>query len=156
MRRACLLALTLSLLAPLTAQTRPGTPGQAPDPAPAKREDLRRLLHVIGAGENGVRTMKIALEGQRKANPQIPEAFFTAFEAEFTAQRLEDMALPIYDKHLTAAEVKALLAFYATPEGQSFAKKQGLIMEESMLAGQKLGEQVGRDVAARLQAEGKL
>ncbi len=144
MRRACLLALTLPLLA------------QAPDAAAAKQADVRKLLHLIGAGENGVKAMKGAMEGQRQANPQIPEAFFTAFMAEFTPQRLEELALPIYDKHLTAAEVKALLAFYATPEGQSFIRKQGLILEESMLAGQKLGAEIGRAVAERLQAEGKL
>lgn len=144
MRRAFLFALTLPLLA------------QAPAVDTAKRGEVRKLLRLIGAGENGVKAMKGALDAQRQANPQIPEAFFTAFMAEFTAQRLEEMALPIYDKHLTAAEVKALLAFYATPEGQSFVRKQGLILEESMLAGQKLGAEIGREIATRLQAEGKL
>lgn len=154
MRLALIFALTL--LAPLSAQTGSGGPAQTADPASAKREDVRRLLRLIGAGENGVRAMKAAMQSQRQTNAQIPEAFFVAFEAEFTAQRLEDLALPIYDKHLSAAEVKALLAFYGSPEGKSFAQKQGLITEESMLAGQKLGAQVGQEVVARLQREGKL
>ncbi|HJV21226.1 MAG TPA: DUF2059 domain-containing protein [Holophagaceae bacterium] len=148
MRRAFVLPFLLVLLGPLAAQ--------APAPGPAKREDVRTLLRLLGAGENGVKALKGAMDAQRGTNPQIPEAFFTAFEAEFTAQRIEDAVLPIYEKHLDAAEVKALLAFLATPEGRSYTRKQGVILEESMQAGQKLGEQVGREVAERLQAEGKL
>ncbi|HJV90804.1 MAG TPA: DUF2059 domain-containing protein [Holophagaceae bacterium] len=148
MRRPLAFAFTLSLLGPLAAQ--------APAPGHAQREDVRKLLRLLGAGENGVKALKGAMAAQRGANPQIPEAFFTAFEAEFTAQRIEEAVLPIYEKHLTAGEVKALLAFLATPEGKSYTEKQGLILQESMAAGQKLGEQVGREVATRLQAEGKL
>lgn len=154
MRRAFLFALTLSCISPLSAQAQPAVATQ--DAAGAKKAEVRKLLRLLGAGESGVKAMKGALAAQRQANPQIPEAFFTAFMAEFTAERLEDLAVPIYEKHLTAAEVRALLAFYATPEGQSFTRKQGVILEEAMLAGQKLGAQVGQEVAARLQAEGKL
>lgn len=154
MRRAFLLALALSPLLPLSAQTQPVAAKQ--DAASAKQAEIRKLLRLLGAGESGVKAMKGALAAQRETNPQIPEAFFTAFEAAFTAERLEELVVPIYDKHLTAAEVKALLAFYATPEGKSFIRKQGLILEEAMLAGQKLGVQVGQEIAERLQAEGKL
>jgi len=141
------LVLSICLPAALLAQ------GAAPAP---KADDVRALLRIMQAGENAVAAMKRSIPAMRQAMPQVPEAFWTAFTAEFTPQRMEDLALPIYAKHLTAAEVKALLAFYATPEGASFIRKQPLLQEESMLAGQKLGEQVGREVAERLQAEGKL
>lgn len=133
----------------------PALLAQAPDAAP-RREDVRALLRALHAGDNAVETMKRSIPAMRQAMPQVPEAFWDAFAAEFTAQRMEDLALPIYEKHLSAAKVKALLAFFATPEGASFARKQALIMAESMAAGQKLGEQVGREVAERLQREGKL
>lgn len=141
------LIFSIGLPAALLAQ------GAAPAP---KADDVRALLRVMKAGENAVAAMKRSIPAMRQAMPQVPETFWTAFTAEFTPQRMEDLALPIYEKHLTAAEVKALLAFYATPEGASFIRKQPLLQEESMLAGQKLGEQVGREVAERLQAEGKL
>ena len=128
---------------------------QAPEAAP-RREDVRALLKALRAGENAVEAMNRSIPAMRQAMPQVPEAFWTAFAAEFTPQRMEDLAVPIYEKHLTAAEVKALRAFFATPEGASFARKQPLILAESMAAGQKLGQEVGQEVAARLQKEGKL
>lgn len=133
----------------------PALLAQAPDTAP-KREDVRALLRALRAGDNAVEAMKRSIPAMRQAMPQVPEAFWSAFAAEFSAQRMEDLALPIYEKHLTAAEVKALLAFFATPEGTSFARKQPLILAESMEAGQKLGQEVGQQVAQRLQKEGKL
>lgn len=141
------LAVTLCLPAALLAQAPPSAP---------KREDVRALLRVLKTGENAVASMQRSIPAMRQAMPQVPEAFWTAFAAEFTPQRMEDLALPIYEQQLSGAEVKALLAFFATPEGASFARKQPLILEASMVAGQKLGEQVGREVAERLQAEGKL
>lgn len=141
------LAVALCLPAALLAQAPPSAP---------KREDVRALLRVLKVGENAVAAMQRSVPAMRQAMPQVPESFWSAFTAEFTPQRMEDLALPIYEQQLTDAEVKALLGFFATPEGASFARKQPLILEASMAAGQKLGEQVGREVAQRLQAEGKL
>jgi hypothetical protein len=154
--RAAGLTFAVLALSPLVAQSSGAVtpkPGAAESPA---RADIRKLLHLLRAGENGMQAMRTLAESQQKVNPQIPTAFWDAFLAEFTAERLVDTALPAYEKNLTPAEVKALIAFFSTPEGQSYARKQSQILQEAMEAGQKLGAQVGQEVAARLQKEGKL
>lgn len=154
MRNPSALLLGFCLATSLGAQTPKAAP--ASDAAAQKRADIRKLLTLQGAGENGVKAMQATLESQKQANPQIPEVFWTTFMQEFNAERIIETALPVYEKHLTEAELKALLAFYATPEGRSFATKQGVIMAEALLAGQEAGKQIGMEVALRLQKEGKM
>ena len=154
MRSPSTLLLGLCLATGLGAQTPKTAP--ASEATAQKRADIRKLLTLLGAGENGVKAMRATLEAQKEANPQIPEVFWTTFMQEFNAERIIETALPVYEKHLTDAELKALLAFYATPEGRSFAAKQGAIMAESLQAGQEAGKQIGQEVATRLQKEGKL
>lgn len=141
-------ALMILLALPMCAQT--------PDAAAAKRADLKKIFAITKPGDAGVQSMKQSLPALKQASPQIPDVFWDAFLAEFNAQKVEELILPIYEDNLTAGEVKAYLAFLGTPEGASVARKQPLILKQAMEAGQKLGEQVGREVAERLHAEGKL
>lgn len=134
----------------------PALLAQAPSAAEAKRADLRKLLGLMKAGDLAIQVMKDSLPAMKQAAPQVPEVFWSAFMAEFTPARMEEIALPVYEEMLTAEEVKAYLAFLSTPEGASIARKQPVIMKKSMEAGQKLGGEVAQQVAARLQAEGKL
>jgi uncharacterized protein len=140
MRRA-LLAFPLSLTIFAQAPT-----------ADAKRTDIKKLLSTIEAGKLGVQAMKQVMAQQAQANPNIPESFWTEFSQEMTAEKLEEMMVPVYEKNLTHEEVKALLKFYATPEGLSFAKKQGVIQREASEAGQKLGMETAMKI---MQKSGK-
>ncbi len=145
--------LLLILLAPaLWAQT----PAPIDAAAAAKRADIQKIFAIAKVGEVAVRAMEQSLPALKEASPQVPEVFWTAFMAEFTPKRMEDLVLPIYEEVLTMEEVKAYLAYLSTPAGASMVRKQPLILQRSMDAGQKLGAEVGRKVVERLQAEGKL
>jgi uncharacterized protein len=43
-----------------------------------------------------------------------------------------DDMIPIYQRHLTKADVSAMLAFYESPTGKKLLKEQPAIMAESM------------------------
>ena len=52
---------------------------------------------------------------------------------------LNKQLIPVYKKHFTQDEVKAIIAFYETPAGKKLAEKTSLITVESMQSAQVWG-----------------
>ena len=74
---------------------------------------------------------------------------------EFSMSKLVDKLVPVYQKHMTEKDLKGIIAFYETPAGKVYAAKVPLIMQESMLAGQQWGAEVGAEMERRMQAASK-
>ncbi len=80
-------------------------------------------------------------EALRKRHPEISEEdlksadkYMDDFWRDFpVAQMLDDM-IPVYQKHLTKADVGAMSIFYASPTGQKLLREMPAIMTESMQA----------------------
>lgn len=127
-----------------------------------KEKDIRRLLEVTGAGRLGAQMIENSLAELRKAfaslPPEMRERALGTFESEmrkeFTAERMVEMALPIYDKYLSVDDLKGALAFYESPTGKKIISVLPQITQESWKAGAARGEEVGRRVIKQLQAEG--
>ena len=87
----------------------------------------------------------------------VDAAIWDELEAEFmntsTLDLLDEMA-PVYQKHLTLEDLKAITEFYKTPAGKKLAEKTPLITQESMKVGEKWGQGVAEKVLARLQEKG--
>src|SRR5207253_9631981 len=49
-------------------------------------------------------------------------------------EELEQAVVPVYQKHLTKADVDALIAFYSSPTGQKLITEMPAIVAESMQA----------------------
>ena len=64
------------------------------------------------------------------------------------------MAVPIYAKYLTHEEIKDLLRFYESPSGAKFVSVLPQITQESMLAGQTWGANIGERALRKLQEKG--
>ena len=144
------------LPAALVAQAPASLAPSAASAAEAKRADIRKLLALMHVGEVGVAAMRRTVDAMRATNQQLPPEFWDEFLKAATADKLVEITIPVYEKHLTAAEVKAYLAFAATPEGASILGKLPVMTEESMAAGQAWGQQLGMEIAQKLHAEGKL
>jgi hypothetical protein len=148
-------ALTLLILpAALMAQA----PAPAADDAAtlAKRADIHKLLEVMHAGEAASQGMQKMAEAMKASNKELPTEFWDEFLKEATPEKLVDIAVPVYEKNLTAQEVKAYLAFAATPDGAAIMRKMPQITSEAMAAGQAWGQQLGLQIAQKLHAEGKM
>jgi len=146
----CLFALILPVA--LMAQNA----GTSPTLDPAKREAIVRLLKVTKSGDLAVQAALQGIQAQKQAMPQVPEIFWAEFTKEMNAEAFETLAIPIYDKHFSLGDLKAILAFYETPAGRLLLAKQPMVLQESMEAGQALGAKLGQEVALRLKAQGKL
>ncbi len=121
--------------------------------APASSQSIKQLMQKTGAGDMGLMAMNQMVPALKQMIPDAPEKFWQDFMAEFNADDLEEMIVPIYKKYLSQEEIDAINAFYDTPAGKKLIKVQPLIMQESMAAGQVWGQNVAMDVLKKYQAQ---
>jgi len=130
---------------------------------PAKEADIRKLLDITGAKTIATQTMDAMLKNIKPAlvgslppgdyREKLIELFFEKFHAKANPQLLVDMVVPIYDKHLSHEEIKALIQFYETPLGKKTLSALPVIATESREAGEKWGAALGQDCMREVLAE---
>lgn len=118
----------------------------------ASREEVlaRELLEVTGGGRLGLQIMEQMVQSFMAANAEVPREFWDRWLAEVDPTEFEELIVPVYTKHLTAAEMEASIAFYRTPAGRSILRKMPLVMEESVRAGQQWGMELALRVQEKL------
>ncbi|MEQ1571334.1 MAG: DUF2059 domain-containing protein [Myxococcota bacterium] len=129
----------------------PFVPAVAAAPTPSAHETkVRRLLELTGAGALGQQTMDGML-AQFASMPGLPPGFTEEFRAVAKPETLVDLVVPIYQRHLTEADVDAAITFYESPAGKRWTAAMPGIMAESMTAGQQWGTSVATEVMTRIQ-----
>lgn len=143
--------------APPSAPAAPAAPSASTAPADTSNYPLvRQFLEASQAATVAYRAVEASLPGQRAANPQIPEAFWTEFLAEVKAgmPQLVERLVPIYASRFSPDELTQLIAFYQSPVGKHLAEEQASIGLESMRAGQLWGAEIGAQVVKHLTEQG--
>jgi hypothetical protein len=64
-----------------------------------------------------------------------------------------DMIAYVYAENFTADDMRQMIAFFESPVGQKFVKKQPGLIAQSMAAGQKFGEILAADVQKNMTEE---
>ena len=64
-----------------------------------------------------------------------------------------DEIAAVYAANFSADELRQVTAFYQTPAGQKFLEKMPVIAQQSMMTGQKLGQQITQDLETRIKEE---
>ena len=110
-------------------------PAYGQDEATPKRADIKKLLGITGASNTGLRVFSQVIGMFQRAHSDVPEAVWiemvSGAEAKVDAFVME-MLVPIYDKHLTHADIKELIAFYEDmgpgirPHRAGKARRKGL------------------------------
>lgn len=123
------------------------------------KSSLKKLIQISGseAAYKGALDQMISMFKQQQSN--VPKEFWDEFAIELNKDaigQLINMILPVYQKHLTEADLNGVIAFYETPLGKRYAEKTPLITQESMLAGQEWGKQIGERVVGKLRDKGYL
>ena len=116
-------------------------------------ENVKKLLNKTGAGQMGIQAMNQMLPALKKMIPDAPEKFWQDFMSEVKPNDLVDMVIPIYQKHLTEKEIKAINAFYDTPAGRKLIQVQPYIVQESMAAGQQWGQKIAQKVITKYKSQ---
>lgn len=130
---------------------------------PAKEADIRKLFELTGGKQLAaqvIESMGADLKPMMtKALPvgdyreKLVDLFFVKFQSRLDTQKLVDLAVPIYDKHLSREDIRGLIEFYQTPLGQKTLQAIPAIMSEMQQAGRKWGEDLGRSSMQEVLAE---
>jgi hypothetical protein len=59
----------------------------------------------------------------------------------------------VYANNFTAEEMREIAAFYRRPVGQKLLQKLPVVMQQTMMVGQKFGEAMGRDLEDKIREE---
>jgi hypothetical protein len=122
---------------------------------PQKEADIRRLLQVMGAEramsqgmanmETNIKPLLTSSFPAGEYRDRLIQLFFEKFHSKIDLQELTDLAIPVYDKYLSDADVKGLIEFYSTPLGQKVINVLPNIVTESGEKGRQWGENIGRE-----------
>src|SRR4029077_11814540 len=120
-----------------------------------KEARIRELMDVTGTKNLGQQLIEAGMEQFRSSvldsqpdNPrakQFVEAFVIRFQKHFDPDSLNERVIPIYDKYLTAEDLKGLLDYYHSPLGQRMLKALPEVTRESQAAGFALGQKAAQE-----------
>src|SRR5690349_1873728 len=117
---------------------------------------LKKMFEVSGSQE-AYKAAILQMFTMFKQNANVPQEVWADLEKEFMSTSMDElvkMLAPVYEKHLTQADLQKLIDFYRTPVGAKFAQKTPLIMQESMQVGQEWGMKIGQQFQEKLKAKG--
>jgi hypothetical protein len=142
---------------------KPKSPNSAPNIDPAKEADIRKLTNLTGANSLGEQLMAAGMEQFRASvldsqpdNPrakQFVDAFAAGFQKHFDAKTLSEAEIPIYDKYLSAEDLKGLLEYYSSPAGRRMLQVLPQIAQESQATGFALGQKAAQQTMDDLKAD---
>jgi hypothetical protein len=156
--RARILAIGLVALA-LPAVTAV-TLAQAPDPARlAAAKAMMEASRVDRQFEQVIPLLLDRLkESFRNVAPErraIIDNVFEQMQSRFLSRRGEllDEIAGLYARRLEAAEMQAVAEFYRSPVGAKLIDAQPQIMQESIMAGLRWGQRIGREIEEEARRE---
>ncbi len=118
---------------------------------------LKKYMEASGS----LAAFKSAITGMlgnfKTMNSSVPDEVWKEFETELLGTSVDDlvtMLAPVYEKHMTEADLNDIIKFYHSPVGKKLAEKTPAITEESMQAGQQWGQTVAQKVMQKLKEKG--
>lgn len=124
--------------------------------AQAKEEYKKALLEMFtasGTDEAYISAIKQMMTMFKENYKDVPANFWKEAEQEMLKSSIEDLAellVPVYEKHLTIADLREMTKFYNTPVGKKYAQSTGPIMQESMKVGETWGRKIGEKIAKKI------
>ncbi len=151
MKRLLFLFLALLFLMPAEAQT----PAEITPITPEKRAEIEKMLRLTGMEKLMDQMKNQMLTQLQSGTPSVPADFWKKFSDQMDMSELIEIIIPIYDKYYTLEDLRAVNTFYSSATGQKILTTLPQLMQESMAAGQKWGEKIGKKAVDEIAAEAK-
>lgn len=163
--KRCLVLLALVLAA---ASTTLGQ--QAAVDTSASREDIRKLFDVMHIRDQMKQVMDQVLQQMKSMNheqikkhdPEVTDeeiakldAMSDQFLKDLPIDEMLDDMVPVYQKHLTRADVDAMVGFYSSPTGQKILTEMPAMTAEGMQAMQPRMKKMMDDVSDKMEKMAK-
>ena len=116
---------------------------------PATKADILRMFEVMHTRDQIQQVMEQAMHQMqamnrvelKKRRPELTDQDLDRMEKDsaeimkdFPITEMMDDMVPVYQKHLTHADVRALITFYSTPTGQKLLRDLPALTAEAMQA----------------------
>ena len=121
---------------------------------PAKAADIRKFLVLTGSVRAGMQSLDQMLQSYQSIMPQVPPEFWRAYRDGFDESALIDIMVPVYDKHLSHDDLKALLVFYESEPGQRYLRALPDIQRDARATGQRFGQALAQRLEQKLRDAG--
>lgn len=122
----------------------------------SKNEKIKQLLELTGSGKMAIQMMNQMIGSLKITNSKAGDEFWEDFKKEVKAEDIENMIIPIYEKHYTESDIDQLIAFYNSPIGKKTITTMPQVMQESMVVGQNWAKQLIEKSQAKLKEKGYL
>ena len=140
------LLLAVSAIAlPVTAYAVREDPAPTEESESARKEKKARQV-VEGMNHRAVMEQSTIAGAEAFAKMGLPESFTEAFLDRFDYDRMIDETVEIYAEKLEEETLDALIAFYASEQGQLFAAELPAISVAGLRMGQKYGEEFATEI----------
>ena len=148
---------------PTSAQAESANSSQVPDKAEVLK--LLDLMHaraqMVQVLDGMAKQMRAGAEDgfRQKVPDATPEQLAKVDKmcdlilGSMPVDEMLDAIVPIYQKHLTKADLAAITAFYSSPAGQKILKEMPAIMAEAMQAGGEIGRRVATSKSQELEQQ---
>ncbi len=157
-----ILGLALAQSAPSQSPPSQPPPSQPPSIYNSRLEAAREMMDAAGVASQFDQVMPMM--GQQMAQsfttlkPESAKEIREVMEQlvkRFLSRKGEliDIVAVFYAQALTAEELQAVTAFYRSPAGVRFKTVQPDVIRQSMLAGQRWGAEVGREIEEEARRE---
>jgi hypothetical protein len=144
-----LIVLCFVMAVPIFSAAQQPSDSDVPDKA-----DVLKFLDVMHAKAQMVQALdgmakQMRLGAEQGFKEKVPDAtpeqlakvdqMFDSIFKLLPVDEMMDAIVPIYQKHLTKADLTAITAFYSSPAGQKVLKEMPAITSEAMQAGGEIG-----------------
>lgn len=116
----------------------------------AKEKDIRKLMEVTGVRRQANQMIDMMFaQYKRSAKPKMKQ-YLDEFKTQLSADEFIELNVPIYDKHLSHSDIKAILKFYDSQAGKNLLAAMPKIMEEGFQSGAQYGERIAQRITEYL------
>ena len=122
----CIIAL-FTLILPASAQNTNATDEY--------KETLKKIMVLSGASATTDDFFQKITSVMKLNAPEKDEAYWNEFSKNWKEKiesKVFEMYMPVYEKHLTLEELKAVAAFYESPVGKKYKEASLIVMRETM------------------------
>jgi hypothetical protein len=130
---------------------------QAAEDKKAKQDDIRKLLILTGADKLALQVMNQMVASMKKTMTGVSDEFWQEFmkKSESKMKEMIEGIVPVYDKHLSHEDIRAVTAFYESPAGKRLIAALPGITRECMTAGGQLGQKWVEEIQKELEKKGE-
>lgn len=120
----------------------------------AYKQALQEMLSASGALESVKVMIPQVIAMTKPTQPGIPDSFWADLEKELQTEfvdRMVELYVPIYQKHLTLDDLREINRFYQSPVGRKLAQATPAMTVEGAQMGQKLGMEMAQEIVEKVQ-----